>query len=236
MSDDLLGAQPRCLAAQAFDVRRRPFVGVDRFREILLDAGTQNLDGNVAAVRGCRVVDLRNGGSPNGLFIKARKEALEWRVERHLDGLLDLRERSWRQVILQLREVGRGLLADEVRARRQGLAELHRSRADRDQSGGVIGRARNASAETSDAGEAPHCGRGERVFLDAVQGAVASQRPAPLQQTPQVGGCGRQIFQPEWIETRPPSIGSAFARMKPASAIMALNMAGLGNRRMLSTR
>jgi len=161
---------------------------------------------------------------------------LELRVERGFDRALDLGEGRGRQIVLQLRQVRRGLFADEVGPRRERLAELHRGRTDRDQRVCIVRSFRNPRAEARDSRQPSHGRRRQRIFLDAAQRAVLGESPAPHQQTPQVRDAGGQIFHPEWMVTRPPSIGSAAARAKPASAIIALNLAGRGKRRMLSTR
>ena len=51
MGDDQARAQPLGLAAVAFDVRRRPFIGLDRPGEFFLDARAEHLDRDVAALR-----------------------------------------------------------------------------------------------------------------------------------------------------------------------------------------
>ena len=98
---------------------------------------------------------------------------------------------------------------------------------DRQQRRGIVGRRRDARAEARNSRQPPDRRRRHRVVLDAAQRAVPGQRPAPLQQTPQMGDRRGQIFQPEWIVTSPPSIGSAAARTKPASPTIALNALGL---------
>src|SRR5688572_3587294 len=93
-----------------------------------------------------------------------------------------------------------------------------------------------AGAEAGDPRQPPDLRRRQRVFLDAGQGAVAGECPTPFQQTPQMGEAGGHIFHPLWIDTSPPSIGSARVRTKPASPIIRWKTGGRGKRRMLSTR
>ena len=47
---------------------------------------------------------------------------------------------------------------------------------------------------------------------------------------------GGQIFQPPWIATSPPRIGSTLVDWKPASAIIVRNASMRGKRRIDSTR
>jgi len=129
-----------------------------------------------------------------------------------------------------------GLGSDEIGPGRQSLAELHRGRADGHQRRRIFRRRGYSRAEPRDPRKPPDRPRRKRVFLDAAQRAVPGQCPAPFQQTPQMGDAGGQIFQPEWMVTSPPSIGSAAARANPACPTIALNAAGFGNRWMLSTR
>ena len=70
LGDDQPRPQPLDLAAVAFDMRRRPFVGLDRFGELVLDAGAEHLHRDVAAFGGDRAVDLRDRGGADGLFIE----------------------------------------------------------------------------------------------------------------------------------------------------------------------
>ena len=49
--DDQARPQPRRLAAHRLDLRRRPFVGLDRGGEILLDIGAQHLDRDLPCPR-----------------------------------------------------------------------------------------------------------------------------------------------------------------------------------------
>ena len=74
------------------------------------------------------------------------------------------------------------------------------------------------------------------IGRDAFQGAVAGERPSPFEQAPQMGNRSGQIFQPLWIATSPPRIGSKALRVKPAAAIICRNASGLGKRRIDSTK
>ena len=136
----------------------------------------------------------------------------------------DRLERRGREVVLQRERFSAASCSDEVRAGRQGLAELDRRRADRLQRRRVIGRRRDARPEARDPHQPADLRRRERVVFDPAQRPMAGQRPAPFQQTPQVGDVRsswpecelKSSIRCEW-STRPPSIGSAAARTKPAS-------------------
>jgi hypothetical protein len=49
---------------------RRPFIGLDRARELLLDAGAQHLDRDLAALGRDRAVDLGDRGRADRLGIE----------------------------------------------------------------------------------------------------------------------------------------------------------------------
>jgi len=94
----------------------------------------------------------------------------------------------------------------------------------------------HARAEAGDATEPSHLRRGERIALDTAERPVAGERAAPAEQAPDMDGGVSQIFQPLWIATRPPSIGSTETRAKPARSIIALNFSMSGKRRIDSMR
>src|SRR6185437_13990462 len=97
------------------------------------------------------------------------EETLERCPERGFDGLLDFREWRGRKVVLQLREILRRLLADQVGTGRQRLAKLDGRRADRNQRGGVVRRGWDSSPKSSDPRQ-PSKRRGrQRVLFDAAQ-------------------------------------------------------------------
>jgi len=90
------------------------------------------------------------------------------------------------------------------------------------------------------------CGKreeGDQCVTDMIS-AYAPDGALPLLLWRSPSPCGawgglenaHQIFQPEWIATSPPMIGSALAWMKPASAIIALNLSISGKRRIDSIR
>jgi len=77
---------------------------------------------------------------------------------------------------------------------------------------------------------------GVRVALDAKQRAMACKRTAPLEHPPDMGCSSGQIFQPLWMATSPPIIGSTRVRTKPASRIIPSNLDMSGKRRIDSIR
>ena len=70
MGDDQPRPQPLGLAAVALDMRRRPFVGLDRLGELLLDAGPEHLDRDLAAFGRDRAVDLGDRGGADRHFVE----------------------------------------------------------------------------------------------------------------------------------------------------------------------
>ncbi len=87
LRDDQPRPQALKLAAHRLDVRRGPFVGLDRLADFLFDAGPEHLHGDDAALGGHRLVDLRDGGGADGLGIEALVELLERGIEGGLDDL-----------------------------------------------------------------------------------------------------------------------------------------------------
>ncbi len=181
MGDDEARAEPLRLAAVALDVRRRPFVGLDRAGEFVFDPRAEHLDGDVAAVGGDGAVDLRDRGRTDRLLPELGEQPLERHSERGFDRLLDGGERRGRKVVLQLRQILRRALADQVGPGRQRLPELDRGGTDFLQRLRVIGGGRNVRSDTRNAREPPNLRRSHRVFLDALQRAVPGERPAPFE-------------------------------------------------------
>ena len=69
-SDDVDRPQPTESRLQAFDVLGEPVEQIEVPLERLLYAGSEYLDGDVAAFRGHGVVDLRDGRRRNGFLAK----------------------------------------------------------------------------------------------------------------------------------------------------------------------
>ena len=181
-------------------------------------------------------MDLRDRGGADGDFIDSAEQCLDRRLESFFNRFLDRRKRRWRERILKPEEVGGGSLADEIGTRRERLAELDRGGTDRLQRGGIVGDFGLAESEARGAQQAADVGGGERIALDPLQRAVAGQRAAPAEKSPQMRDRVGQIFQPPWMATRPPRIGSTLVEAKPASSIIARNAAMRGERRIDSTR
>ena len=146
----------------------------------------------------------------------------------------DRLERHRRQTVLQGQQVMRGLVADEVGAGGERLAELDRRRADRLERRGVVGHARLEGAEAGNARQPADLRRGVGIGLDPSQRPVPGKRPPPLQQTKDMGRGTGQIFHPEWIATSPPRIGSTFVFSKPAARIIRSN-SGIGGKRRIDS-
>ena len=125
--------------------------------------------------------------APTGTSSNAAEQRLDRRFERLLDRALDRGEGLGGQRILELEEVGRGGLADEVGTGRQRLAELDRGGADRLQRGGIIGdrRAGAAPKRATRTGGARWRGvSGSRSIPP--QRAVPRQRPPPFEEAPEM--------------------------------------------------
>ena len=240
MGDDQARAEPLGFAAIGFDMRRGPFVGFDRLGEFLLDARAQHLDRDIAAFGRDRAVDLGDRGGADRHFVELGIEAFERRSERAFRSSARIeRERGGGKLVLQLRQVR---LRPHRRRGRGGSTgvwpSLIAGRPDFLQRRGIIGRRRAARAPKRAMRASRRTWGGVAGSCSMpVQRAMPRQRPAPFEQPPQMGRRARgQIFQPLWIVTSPPSIGSARARTKPASAIIRAKASGRGKRRMLSTR
>ena len=119
------------------DLGGGPFVGLDRAGELFLDAGTQHLHRDRAAIGGDGAVDLRDRGSADRHRIEAGEHRLDRTAEAGLDLRTDRLERKRRQRILQAEEIERGLVTDDVGAGGERLAELDRGGAERLEGVGV---------------------------------------------------------------------------------------------------
>ena len=85
MGDDQPRAEPLGLAAEQFDVRRRPFIGLHRPGEFFLDPGAEHFDRDVTALDRHRAVNLRDRGRADRHLVEPRIKAFERRAERLLD-------------------------------------------------------------------------------------------------------------------------------------------------------
>ena len=125
-------------------------------------------------------------------------------------------------------------LADQIGPGRQRLPQLDCGRADRLERSGVVGDTRLERAKPCDPAKPPNLCRGTRITLYPAQGTVTAKRSAPAQQAEDMGRRTGQIFQPEWIATSPPSIGSTLVRAKPALRIIPSN-SGIGGKRRIDS-
>ena len=198
--DHLPRAEPARLAAERFEMRGGPFIGFDVARELLVDAGTADLHRDLAAIGRHRAMDLRDRSRADGLAVEFAVEAFERDFESLLDFLPDTLERDRSERILQGEQVARRLLADEVGARRERLAELDRRGADRLEGRGIIGHRGLDRPEARDPAQTLDPGRGLRRALDPAQRAVAREDTAPLQQAGDMGdGSGHSAAAPSFV-------------------------------------
>ena len=114
MRDDKARTKPFELAAGAFDMKRRPFVGFDRLGEFFLDPRAKHLDRDLAALGGDRMVDLGDRCGADRHLVEFAEQGFERCAERGLDRRLDRGKRLGRERVLKLEEVGRGGIADQV--------------------------------------------------------------------------------------------------------------------------
>src|SRR3546814_1748638 len=73
----LAWAQAGCFPSQQFQMCGCPFVSVDIAVELPVDTRPKHLYRNVPAIRRNRMMNLRNGGSADGSFVKRGKQDFE---------------------------------------------------------------------------------------------------------------------------------------------------------------
>ena len=234
--DDEARLQACDLAAHRLDLRRGPFIGVDRAREILFHAGTQHLDRDDTAVGGARAMHLRDRRGTDRDFLDMREQRVERSAEALAHHIAYRLERHRRDGILQPQQVAGGCLADDIGAGGERLAQFDRGRPQRLKSVGVARHLGHTRAQPCQSQQAPQPQRRVRITLDPAQRTVTGQRSAPFQKPPGMDDRRGQIFQPLWIATSPPSIGSTRVCTKPASPIMRSNAGISGKRRIDSIR
>ena len=144
--DDFDRLQPARFARTVFGERRGEIHVAEIAAETPLDAGPQHLDGDfaravcVAHQPLCTcAIEAAAIGSP-----RFAKIAVERPAERCLDRRHGDVARKRRHAVLQQLEMAHDLRADDIRPRRQKLAELHIGGAERGDRGGQIGEARAA--------------------------------------------------------------------------------------------
>ena len=237
--DDQPRAQPRRFAAQRFDLRRGPFIGVDRAGELLLDAGAQHLDRDGRGLRS----SPRDGPARSTRRRPApRRSTANSVVDRRARAPASIAARivakgDRRQRVLQPHQIVRGVFADQIGPRRQRLAELDRGRADRLEAHRHSGHLGHARAEPRERSSRRTGGRRDRVALDPAQRAVPREDPAPFQQPPEMGRL-RVVKSSSRCGSRRARRASArrLVWTKPASPIIASKSGMSGKRRIDSTR
>ena len=151
-----------------------------------LDTRAQDLDRDLFACAGHGEVDLGDRSGCDRTVIELAEQLIEGLAECVFDRLAGERAVERRQVVLQLRQVGRHLLAEQIRARGQALAELDEAgskvlQRERETlswpAGGVLARAaaRKAQREV-----------GERQALQRKQSVVPGQAARDSDQPPEV--------------------------------------------------
>ena len=115
-------------AVKASDDTRQPSDQVEVAVECRLDAGSQHLDRHLLALGGHGAVHLGDRGRGDGLVVEFGEDLVEAAIELLLDGLSRLAARERGQAILQLGEIRRQLLADQIGTHRERLAQLHEGR------------------------------------------------------------------------------------------------------------
>jgi len=124
--DETQTAQHRYMHFDAFaDPEEQVEVAVER----RFDAGPQHLDRDLPFLRVYSEVHLRDRGGGDRLLVEAVEQLFQWPAELVLDRRSNVVEGEGRQAILQLRQVGCDLLAEQVGPARQSLTQLDERRA-----------------------------------------------------------------------------------------------------------
>jgi hypothetical protein len=92
IGDDQARAQAPGLAAQRFEVRGGPFIGLDIARELLAHAGPQHLDRHLAPIERPGLMHLGDRGGADRILVETREQAFERALEARLDLAADQRE------------------------------------------------------------------------------------------------------------------------------------------------
>ncbi len=167
------GAQAPHARAGALGDGGQPEEQAQIARESFLDAGPQDLDRDLAPIGRHRHMHLRDRGGGHGLFVELREEGFQRPAEFARDDGARLGAGERRQTVLQLRQVGGDVLAQQVRAGRENLAELDK-----------------AGSEPLDR---------QRQALTGAQGGDA---PRPPREQARRGGYGRRDAEPFQKEQR----------------------------------
>src|SRR5262249_11240896 len=139
---ELRADRPRELVDDLFRVdeveRAYPLLGktggLVEQRDVRLDLARRvrplHLDRNALAVGQQRVVDLADRGSGCRSLVELEEGLLDRQAELFADDSLDLSERNWPDVVLELLQLDDDVGWDDVRARGEELAELDEGRAE----------------------------------------------------------------------------------------------------------
>jgi hypothetical protein len=127
---------------------------------------------------------LGDRGRRDRRVVEAGEEGLERASELRLDGPSRLRAGERRQPVLQIRQVGRQLLADQVGARRQELAQLDEARSQFGQCPGQLLPGPSLGPVARHQARQPDHARRDAGLLERRQGVVPRQRSRDCQQAP----------------------------------------------------
>ncbi len=202
---DLHGPQAAQPRLSALDELGEPEEEVDVAREGGGDAGPEDLDGDVLAAGGDGEMNLGDRRGSDRRVVEGGEQGGERLTELGLDDGACVGSRERRQPILQLRQIGGELLAEQIGARREQLAELDEARTECVQRRGEAQpRASRHARRVARAQQAQH-GEQRQQHDDAVEQKeriVARQDKADLDQPGEIAAgaqegehfCGRWLF------------------------------------------
>ena len=233
------GFRRRIARLGALDQLGHPVEEVEVALEGELDARPQHLDRDLAAVGGDGEMHLGDRGGGDRRVVEAGEQRVDRLAELGLDDAPGLGAGESRQMVLQLRQVGRDLFAQKIGAGRQGLAELDEGRTH------LLQRRRQALARPAGiaaAREQPCPGdqrRRDAQDLQREQRIVPRQAQRHAQQAP--GDCrsARNISRcasPSAGPRRPASCRARRRWRSPTSRMRRASSRCGGKRRMLSCR
>ena len=172
----------------ALDLRRRPFIGLDRLGEIRLDVRPQHLDRDLPALGGDGAVDLGDRGGADRLGIDLGEERSRSAAPSPCSiAALIASNGAGGRLSCSSSEVARRLLADQIGPGRQRLAELDRGRADRLEGGGIVGHVAARARRSGRAGTAgaPAAACSDRARCRAARRAAPA--PGPISEAARHG-------------------------------------------------
>jgi hypothetical protein len=163
--------------------------------EVCLDlprrSRTLHLDRDRPAVREGCAMHLADGRRRDRPLVELQEQALEREAELFLDHLLDVGEREGADVVLQAAELGDDVRRQDVRPRRQELAELHERRAELvEHLPQVLSALRRLPVDDVDARAAPREEVGQPMRVEPVAEAVPDGDLRDLRQPSEILGRG----------------------------------------------